>query len=132
MPNTEEVRRNRMSKLSERRLDERVQRIERLFMRVIDESRQPPQLGAVMHCISEDLSANGMRVQVADPVALGTKVQVWIKFYGIKGTFMLEGEVRWVRDDGGPARWIGVEFTKGDRALDQLWRGWDEIVAEIA
>ncbi len=123
-----------MNNNSERRVTRRVPRMERLFLRTIDERGDPPIIGSVTHCISEDLSADGMRLRIDRPLALGTRLQLWIKLYGQRGTFMLEGLVRWVEADrvDEETYLIGVELTTYDPRLAGIEQGWPDVVAKIA
>lgn len=121
-----------MSDSAERRTAPRVPRMERLFIRTIDDTTDPPILGTVVHCISEDLSSGGMRLRIDQAFEPGVKLQLWIKLYGRAGTYLLEGVVRWQQHDSAQdKRQIGIELTRRDAELEEMWQGWEEVVAEI-
>jgi hypothetical protein len=60
-----------------------------------------------------DLSAKGARLSCdAEPPAVGTEVEVDVRFRGHHGACRVRAEVKWVRAQGGGAgHHIGVRFT---------------------
>lgn len=108
----------------ERRKSRRLQRGERVLVKIAGSGEQPSLSGEVARCSTHDISGDGVRLEFSDPVPVGSKLDLRINVHDRPGTFILAGRVVWCREVGShrTAYAVGVEFEpEGSDDLD-AWR----------
>jgi uncharacterized protein (TIGR02266 family) len=76
---------------------------------------------------TENLSSGGAFVATSRPLAVGTAVQLVLRFPGLLEAIKIEGTVRWTRGEAEGAG-VGLEFAAGP-ARDQVAQAIQRIVA---
>ncbi len=84
---------------SDRRMDVRGAREERLFVKVGNCPENPDLKGTTIGCITLDVSSSGLQLSVSQLIPAGTELELWVDVKGVPGKFLLSGEVRWCRGE---------------------------------
>lgn len=116
-------RTTRMSNRQERheqRREFRRQSQDRLFLQVVD-CDDENQIGTTLSCDALDVSAGGMKIAAAEPVAIGAVLDLWVDDSQRPGKFFLSSKVRWSRRESGQFQ-IGVELIDGAATDIVEWR----------
>ncbi|MGC1952487.1 MAG: PilZ domain-containing protein [Gammaproteobacteria bacterium] len=101
---------------------------ERLFVRIVSSHPNVLLEGKTIHCSTQDLSEGGLRLSLEERVPVGSTLQLWIKVADYPGTFLVNGIIRWVREQSPNVFLSGVELRDDPR--DEI-RGWERMVADI-
>ena len=81
-----------------------------------------------MRCSTKDVSANGLRIQLDQPVPEGFLLELWIEVSNHPTKFYLAGEVKWCQElDEGKRYLVGVELKETDT---EDFKQWQEVLAE--
>ena len=120
----------RVRKLStnDKRLHPRTESDDRLFTQVVLAAENPNLVGVTLSCTAINMSVGGIQFKTAQPVPIGTLLDLWVDVSSRPGKFFLAGEVRWSRptgehdENGRELHFIGVQLKSG-AATDILdWR----------
>lgn len=101
---------------------------ERLFVRIVSSHPNVSLEGKTIHCSTRDLSERGLRLCLEEGVPVGTELQLWIKVADYPGTFLVNGIIRWVREQSPKVFLAGVQLR--DEQSDEV-RGWERMVADV-
>lgn len=105
----------------ERRQQPRQMYFDALFLNTLDEPKQ------TFPCQTFDISAEGVRISADRPLAVGCRVQLWLRLTSEPGTFLLRGQVRWCAPYGtGYRLGIAIEAESGDG------RDWKALLMPMA
>ena len=97
-------------------------------MRIVSSHPNVSLDGKTIHCSTQDLSAGGLQLRLEEGVPVGTVLQLWIKVGDYPGTFLLNGTIKWVREQSSNAFLAGVELGD-EQSVDA--RGWERMVADV-
>ena len=112
-----------MPTTTERRRDPRLCRTERLFVQVAGCSETPDRARATLRAATADISASGLRILVNEEVPVGCSLELWVKVESRPGTFLLKGEVRWIRPaEASGAYVVGVALDPGNTRDSKRWQ----------
>jgi len=117
-----------MSKNQDRRLHSRQARDERVVVQIVSSTRDTLPPGTVVRCSTKDVSANGLRIQLDQPVPEGFLLELWVEVSNHPTKFYLAGEVKWCQElDEGKRYLVGVELKETDT---EDFKQWQEVLAE--
>jgi Tfp pilus assembly protein PilZ len=112
-----------MSNKKERRQHSRQARDERVVVQIVSSTRDTLPPGTVVRCSTKDVSAQGLRIQLDQPVQEGFQVELWVEISSHPSKFYLAGEVKWCREvDEGKRYLVGVELSEGKTEDLELWQ----------
>lgn len=75
----------------ERRQYPRQAYFDALFVSTLDEPK------VTLPCQTLDISAEGLRLFVNQPLAVGRPIELWLRLENEPGTFLLRGQIRWCK-----------------------------------
>lgn len=103
----------------ERRIETRLQEEVTIFVEMMpqDEQSQP----TVIICNSIDLSANGLQVQLDDPVKIGTILRLCVDFHDNEDPIYLIGEVKWTTEKDAQ-HFVGFELYDAENSNIIDWK----------
>jgi len=84
-----------MEAYSNRRRHPRLQRDDKLFIQVLAASESPWLVGETLQCCALDVSASGLRLQLACAVPLLSELDLWIDARSCAQKFFMHGMVKW-------------------------------------
>lgn len=112
-----------MSKTKDRRQHTRQPRDERVVVQIVSSTRDTLPPGTVVRCSTKDVSAQGLRIQLDQPVPEGFRVELWIEVSNHPTKFFLSGEVKWCQALEDSKRYlVGVELNEGETEDFKLWQ----------
>ena len=112
-----------MSKNQDRRQHSRQPRDERVVVQIVSSTRDTLPPGTVVRCSTKDVSANGLRIQLDQPVPEGFLLELWVEVSNHPTKFYLAGEVKWCREVAkGTRSLIGVELKERQTDDFKLWQ----------
>ena len=79
----------------DRRKDSRKLLSEKILIQIVSTSKDQSLAGKTVPCTTRDVSANGMQIQLNQPVVEGCVLELWIASIGTKEKFYLTGNVMW-------------------------------------
>lgn len=104
----------------DKREEPRLRRQERAYIRVLLND------GAAVSTQTEDISCNGFRVVLANPLVVGSVLHVVIELQASHLRFLLAAEVRWCRAMDGDAHQAGFALLD---ARDTDYQAWQRFAA---
>ncbi len=117
-----------MSKNQDRRQHSRQSRDERVVVQIVSSTRDTLPPGTVVRCSTKDVSANGLRIQLDQPVPEGFLLELWVEVSSHPTKFYLAGEVKWCQElDEGKRYLVGVELKETDT---EDFKQWQKVLAE--
>lgn len=114
-----------MGENNERRDAERIGRNEGVEVKIV-ECVNAQLIGHSFHCRTVDLSEQGLQLQLPEPLADGSVIEICISIQGNPCKFYLKGAVRHTRNEEGAYN-TGVEFDSKPSA-DMM--SWAELFSE--
>jgi len=112
-----------MSKNQDRRQHTRQTRDERVVVQIVSSTRDTLPPGTVVRCSTKDVSANGIRVQLDQPVPEGFLLELWVEVSNHPTKFYLAGEVKWCQELDDAKRYlVGVELKEGETEDFKQWQ----------
>ena len=102
---------------TDRRIDLRGAREERLFVKVITCPTDTDLEGTTIGCTTQNVSSSGIQLSVSQVIPAATTLELWVEVKGLPGKFLLSGDVRWCREDGDKYS-CGVELCDGEEPSD--------------
>lgn len=84
-----------MEAKTNRRRYGRLQSDDKLFVQVLAASESSWLVGETLQCSALDVSASGVRVQVACEVAVHSEIDLWIEAQACAQKFFMHGLVKW-------------------------------------
>ncbi len=101
----------------ERRKEPRLQRKEKLFAKILSSPTHPSLKSNVQACFTDDVSRGGLKIQLDQAVPIGCLLDLWVSMSSRPGTFLLTGEVKWLKqegDEGAFCAGIAIQERPGD------------------
>ena len=122
-----------MSNNKDRRQHSRQPRDERVVVQIVSSTRDTLPPGTVVRCSTKDVSPEGLRIQLDQPVPEGFKLELWVEISNHPSKFYLAGEVKWCQEvEEGKRYLVGVHLTEGKTEDLELWQKvLDEKEAEL-
>ena len=102
---------------SDRRIDLRGAREERLFVKVITCPIDVDLEGTTIGCTTQNVSSSGIQLSVSQDIPPASTVELWVEVKGVPGKFSLTGDVRWSRKDGDKYS-CGIELCESEEPSD--------------
>ena len=87
-----------MSNNQDRRQHARQPRDERVVVQIVSSTRDTLPPGTVVRCSTKDVSPNGIRIQLDQPVPEGFALELWVEVSSHPTKFYLAGEVKWCQE----------------------------------
>jgi Tfp pilus assembly protein PilZ len=107
----------------DRRQHTRQARDERVVVQIVSSTRDTLPPGTVVRCSTKDVSAQGLRIQLDQPVPEGFQLELWVEFSNHPTKFYLAGEVKWCQVLDESKRYlVGIELKEGETEDFKLWR----------
>ena len=116
-----------MTTSDNRRSEHRVDEQASIFVEVCSASFDNSTPANIILCNSIDLSANGMQIQMDEPVAIGSILRIGVEFGNNRPALYLVGEAKWIKPDGNSFN-IGFEIYDAENT-DVA--GWKETIASL-
>ena len=111
-----------MTKDAERRQQPRLDERQSLFVRVTSAGGEIIDEGQSVRCSTENVSTDGFRLWLPEPVSEGTILELWVRIEGDPETFRLKGVTKWAKNHKGGRALVGVQLID-DAAHDMgAWR----------
>ena len=108
---------------AERRQGRRLARVERMIARKSLSPGEDAHVEETTSCVTEDVSPEGMRIRVRQPVPEAGSLDLWVKVQDHPGTFLLTGEVKWVSADEASGEYLaGVQIVGAEGVDLDKWR----------
>jgi len=119
-----------MGKFSERRINPRLMRDDRLFIQILAASENPELVGCTLTCSALDISREGIRLGVDNEAPVGSEIELWVDIKGNANKYYLNGFIKWCYElDSDSAEFeLGIELN--DKDLTDF-RVWQEMVDEL-
>ena len=125
-----EFNKARVKKLSnnDKRMHPRLDSDDRLFTQVVLAADDPELVGTTLSCTAVNMSMGGIQFKTAQPVPVGTLLDLWVDVSSRPGKFFLAGEVRWSRptieqdENGLELHFVGVQLKSGSATDIIDWR----------
>ncbi|CAA0116926.1 Uncharacterised protein [BD1-7 clade bacterium] len=110
---------NNNQKRQESRLDQR----ETIFIETQSAYRGEPGNYKMLVCESVDVSANGIRAYIDEPVPEQAIFQMCVEIHETNQRLYLAVQVRWIRDDeSGQGYQVGFQIFESDDTDVQAWK----------
>lgn len=120
-----------MSSQKDRRQHVRQPRDERVVVQIVSSTGDTLPPGTVVRCATKDVSPQGLRIQLDQPVPEGFAVELWVEISNHPTKFYLAGEVRWCEAlEDGKRYLVGVELTEGKTEDLEQWQALLESAAD--
>ena len=114
-----------MNRDAERRQHPRLDGAGTLFVRITSASGKTIDEGQTVRCSSENVSLDGFRLWLSQPIPEGTLLHLWVRVAGHPGTFLLKGVTKWAKNDGDRGAMVGIQLI--DDAADDVG-AWQAMV----
>ncbi len=112
-----------MSKPKDRRQNVRQPRDERVVVQIVSSARDTLPPGMVVRCSTKDVSPEGIKIHLNQPVPEGLLLELWIEFSDHSSKFFLAGEVKWCQEIDDSSRYlVGIELKEGATDDFKLWQ----------
>ena len=115
------VRKNMNNQIDERRVDQRTESDERLFVQVVA-SEERDLIGTTVSCNARDVSASGLRIESTAVIPRGSKLDIWVDVRNKPGKFFLSSDVKWSRTLNDGSCEIGVQLLEGATTDLNQWQ----------
>ena len=112
-----------MSSKKERRQHTRQLRDERVVVQIVSSTRDTLAPGTVVRCSTKDVSAQGLRILLDQPVPEGYNLELWVEISSHPSKFYLAGAVKWCKEvDEGKRYLVGIELAEGRTEDLDTWQ----------
>jgi hypothetical protein len=109
--------------IDERRLETRIDRHDKVFVEVVSAPPGELEQSQVMACKTLDVSANGVQVEVSQPLVVGSILPLCVESAQGGERFYLSAEVRWVRPGSGAGLYqIGFLLYESEQTSIAEWK----------
>ena len=116
-----------MSTTHERRTEARLVEKTTVFVEVCSAEFDNSEPASVIVCNSIDLSANGMQVEMDQPVPVGSVLRLCAELHNGDQALYLVGEVKWIKQHSDGFK-IGFELYEAENTDIT---GWKEIITAM-
>jgi hypothetical protein len=113
-----------MSTMKDGRRHVRQRRDERVVVQIVSSTHGTLPPGTVVRCSTKDVSSQGIRIQLNQPLSEGCLLELCVEFLNHPGIIFLAGEVKWCKAlDESTRNLIGVELKERPTDNFKLWQG---------
>lgn len=107
---------------TDRRRHARIEVVRAIFIQVVPRGVAGPGESPVIRCETVDVSVQGLRVLVPEPIEPGSRLDIAVPEADWIGNLELVGEARWLQEaDSGNGYWLGLELQDTDRENMEKW-----------
>ncbi len=112
-----------MNSTSDRRLDTRTPRTEKIAIQILLPGPDGPGTGRVIRSKTLDVSREGLRILINEEVAPDHYFDFCVEFKDYHKIFLLTGEVRWCRPAPEQCYEAGILIHDGEKTDYDAWIG---------
>lgn len=95
---------------------------EKLFVQAHFVADDPSLSGLTLPCSSTDISPEGVRTRLPQPLEPGTRLELWVKLAKSSHHFLLLGEVRWSNATAEQEYETGIQLVDAEHTDFPLWQ----------
>jgi len=109
----------------DRRSDVRHQRDERVLVKILNSDDDPSLAGTILRCATQDVSLEGVRVRLPQPLPVGCELDLWVKMHDRAGPVSATGRVVWVHEQEEPEAGgfrVGIRVGARSGREREAWR----------
>jgi len=111
-----------MSELTDRRRHTRIDLVRAIFIQVVANDGRQRADDAVIKCETVDVSVQGLRLLVPEPIEPGSQLDIAVPEEGWIENLELVGKARWIQKAAtGEGYWLGLELQDTDRENMEKW-----------
>jgi PilZ domain len=115
---------------TDRRKHQRINVVKAIFIEVVSRRSRGESDNTIIRCETVDVSVNGLRIYVTQPIAQGSKLNIAVPMDDWKENLELVGEAVWAKPlETGEGFWVGLELR--DSNLENM-KKWFKVVHTLS